>query len=207
MGCHSLLQGIFPTQGSNLCLLHWKVGSLLSEPPGKPHLLHTGVPAPFTEKMVLSPFSCLGIFLKNQLTIMCGSTSGLYIQFHQSIYLFLYQYDIISIFVFYIQSWNEVVLVLQLCSSLSKLFWVVWVFWILIHILKLVFQFLQRSLWEFDWDCVKLERSVWERELPSQQHKTLKDSIWRHCIHFIRPSLISFSNDLAFSIQILHIFC
>ena len=32
VGCHSLLQGIFLTQGSNpylLCLLHWQVGSLL----------------------------------------------------------------------------------------------------------------------------------------------------------------------------------
>ena len=31
MGCHYLLQGIFPTQGSNLCLLHllhWQAGSL-----------------------------------------------------------------------------------------------------------------------------------------------------------------------------------
>ena len=31
MGCHSLLQGIFPTQGSNpclLCLLHWQADSL-----------------------------------------------------------------------------------------------------------------------------------------------------------------------------------
>ena len=31
VGCHSLLLGIFPTQGSNpsvLCLLHWQVGSL-----------------------------------------------------------------------------------------------------------------------------------------------------------------------------------
>ena len=28
MGCHFLLQGIFPTQGSNLCLLHW--GQMLS---------------------------------------------------------------------------------------------------------------------------------------------------------------------------------
>ena len=31
VGCHSLLQGIFGTQGSNphlLCLLHWWVGSL-----------------------------------------------------------------------------------------------------------------------------------------------------------------------------------
>ena len=36
VGCHSLLQGIFPTQGSNLRLphlLHWQVGSLLLVPP------------------------------------------------------------------------------------------------------------------------------------------------------------------------------
>ena len=36
-GCHALLQGIFPTQGSNwhqLCLLHWQVGSLPVVPPG-----------------------------------------------------------------------------------------------------------------------------------------------------------------------------
>ena len=41
MGCHLLLQGIFPTQGSNsqlLCLLHWQVGSLPLMPPGKPHV-------------------------------------------------------------------------------------------------------------------------------------------------------------------------
>ena len=36
MGSLSLLQGIFPTQGSNPGLLHWQVGSLPSEPPGKP---------------------------------------------------------------------------------------------------------------------------------------------------------------------------
>ena len=38
MGCHDLLRGIFPTQGSNpnlLCLLHWQVDSLLA-PPGRP---------------------------------------------------------------------------------------------------------------------------------------------------------------------------
>ena len=34
VGCHALLQGIFPTQGSNSSLLHW-VDSLLSELPGK----------------------------------------------------------------------------------------------------------------------------------------------------------------------------
>ena len=40
VGCHALLQGIFPTQGSNPCLLrflHWQVGSLTLVPPWKPH--------------------------------------------------------------------------------------------------------------------------------------------------------------------------
>ena len=39
MGCYFLLQGIFPIQGSNLCLLcllHWQKGSLPLVPPGKP---------------------------------------------------------------------------------------------------------------------------------------------------------------------------
>ena len=40
VGCHALLQGIFPIQGWNLCLLkhllHWQVGSLPLAPPGKP---------------------------------------------------------------------------------------------------------------------------------------------------------------------------
>ena len=41
VGCHALLQGIFPTQGWNprlLCLLHWQVGSLPLVPPGKSQL-------------------------------------------------------------------------------------------------------------------------------------------------------------------------
>ena len=39
VGCHFLLQGIFLTHGSNLCLLHllpWQVDSLPVVPPGKP---------------------------------------------------------------------------------------------------------------------------------------------------------------------------
>ena len=38
VGCYALLQGIFPTQGSNpclWCLLHWQEGSLPLAPPGK----------------------------------------------------------------------------------------------------------------------------------------------------------------------------
>ena len=41
VGCHFLLQGILPTQGSNPHLLHWQVDSLPYEPPGKPLLFHT----------------------------------------------------------------------------------------------------------------------------------------------------------------------
>ena len=39
LGCHALLQGIFPTQESNphlLGLLHWLLGSLPLVPPRKP---------------------------------------------------------------------------------------------------------------------------------------------------------------------------
>ena len=36
VGCHFLFQGVFPTQGWNLHLLHWQADSLL---PGKPHLV------------------------------------------------------------------------------------------------------------------------------------------------------------------------
>ena len=50
MGCLALLQGIFPTQGSNLHLLHllhWQVGSLPLEPPRTPW-------TPFKEYHILS---------------------------------------------------------------------------------------------------------------------------------------------------------
>ena len=43
VGCHLLLQGIFPTQGSNprlLCLLHWQADCLPFAPPGKQLLLY-----------------------------------------------------------------------------------------------------------------------------------------------------------------------
>ena len=46
VGCHVLLQGIFPTQGSNpsvFCLLHWQLGSLPLVPPEKPWVFHFSV--------------------------------------------------------------------------------------------------------------------------------------------------------------------
>ena len=42
VGCHFLLQGMFPTQGTNLVLLHVKAESLLSELPGKPRESEAG---------------------------------------------------------------------------------------------------------------------------------------------------------------------
>ena len=43
VGCHALLQGIFPTRGSNLHLLHllhWQAGSSPLAPPGKPNYIN-----------------------------------------------------------------------------------------------------------------------------------------------------------------------
>ena len=43
MGCHALIQGNFPTQGSNsrlLSFLHWQKGSLALVPPGKTNQLY-----------------------------------------------------------------------------------------------------------------------------------------------------------------------
>ena len=60
VSCYALLQGIFPTQESNLhllCLLHWQAGSLLLVPPGKPQeeerATHASIPVleiPWTEE-------------------------------------------------------------------------------------------------------------------------------------------------------------
>ena len=55
VGCHLLLQGIFPTKGSKPCLLHllhWQVGSLPVEQPGKP-------PGPSAAAAAKSLQSCL----------------------------------------------------------------------------------------------------------------------------------------------------
>ena len=52
--CHFLLQGIFPTQGSNpclLCLLHWQMDSLPLAPLGKP-LLNNKLPQNRTSLVV-----------------------------------------------------------------------------------------------------------------------------------------------------------
>lgn len=47
----------------------------------------TVVSAPFVKKTVLSPLICFDTFIKNQLTYMYASISGLYILFHWSVCL------------------------------------------------------------------------------------------------------------------------
>ena len=42
VGCHVLLQGIFPTQGSNHCLLHWQADSLPLSHQGSQSYLQNG---------------------------------------------------------------------------------------------------------------------------------------------------------------------
>ena len=49
VGCHALLQGVFPTQGSNPCLQHlqhWQAGSLPLAPP-RPGPVHSKLEALF----------------------------------------------------------------------------------------------------------------------------------------------------------------
>ena len=58
VGCHALLQGIFPTQGPNpclLCFLDWQTGSLSLVPPGKPFplLIHILIQVPGVRSYVI----------------------------------------------------------------------------------------------------------------------------------------------------------
>ena len=57
--CHALLQGIFPTQGPNLCLLrllHWQVGSLPLAPHGKPNNVYMSM---ILSQFLLASLSCI----------------------------------------------------------------------------------------------------------------------------------------------------
>ena len=60
MGCHVLLQGIFPSQGLNprlFRLLHWQAGSLPLEPPGKSEVVLYCVCKPKSEKIGVDDLS------------------------------------------------------------------------------------------------------------------------------------------------------
>ena len=63
MGFHALLQGIFPTQGLNLCLLcllHWQMGSLPPAPPVKKQGHHFADKGPYSQGYVFFPVIMYG---------------------------------------------------------------------------------------------------------------------------------------------------
>ena len=66
MGCHFYLQGTFPTQGSNPCLLHWQIDFLTTELAEKPFNMceekHSGSPTPiFSVKTVFYMLASMAI--------------------------------------------------------------------------------------------------------------------------------------------------
>ena len=67
MGCHFTLQGIFPTQGSNLHLLHWQADSLPLSHLGSPFLQHSLIN--FQKiKSQIKPYKCFLLAQKIGLT-------------------------------------------------------------------------------------------------------------------------------------------
>ena len=89
VGCHFLLQGIFHTQGLNLCLMHhlyWQVYFLPSEPLGKPlsvNLLFTkyfflplSFCLPVTWKRSSESMNVAGVILEQHTYKMCDSASS-----------------------------------------------------------------------------------------------------------------------------------
>ena len=100
VGGHFLLQRVFTTQGSNLCLLHllhWQVGSLPLAPPREPHFpikypkvpqphpalelkLHLKIPLGYIYSLICNCFLCLPLSSKWQ-----GSWGQKYAVLEQSI--------------------------------------------------------------------------------------------------------------------------
>ena len=105
VGCHALLQGIFPTRGLNQLLhLHCQVGSLPLAPPGKPITSVSRVtyfflscrcpvvPAPFVEKTTF--FSAILPLLLCQRSIDC-IYAGLFVASllcSTDLFVYLHQY-------------------------------------------------------------------------------------------------------------------
>ena len=86
-GYHTLLQGIFSTQGSNLrlsCLLHWQAGSLPLAPPGKPHVKAEENQIYFSNSWKIQ------LFEKNHPTFIL-------IQIYKDMHSFIFLFSIISI--------------------------------------------------------------------------------------------------------------
>ena len=95
VGCHALLQGTFPTQGSNpslLPLLHWQVGSLPLVPPGE-------------------SFSWLSLSLHIYICVCVYIYMYMYICMCRYIYGYVYVYGYVYIYIYicicmYVWKWK-----------------------------------------------------------------------------------------------------
>ena len=54
-----------------------------------------------------------------------------------------------------IMSWSWIVLILQMCSSLSMLCWLFWGFWFLCKLLNQFINIYKITSWNFGWDCIE----------------------------------------------------
>ena len=75
VGCHAFLQGIFPKQGSNPCLLcplHWQAGSLPLVPSGRPFLKVSSLQMGCKDHMDQSHTLFLYGILSHTITSLCS---------------------------------------------------------------------------------------------------------------------------------------
>ena len=80
VGCYTLLQGIFPTQGLNphlLCLLHWQAGSLPLVPPGKSSHTYIWIRSPSNPTYIQTGYHQKKKFTNNKCQRGCGETGTL----------------------------------------------------------------------------------------------------------------------------------
>ena len=96
VGCHALLQGIFPIQGSNprhfLCLLHWQVGSLPLAPPGKPMFFPD---PPHAKHLVLFLVGIFRVTSSGKMDLQILSSLGVYnLVMNIVLYFFWFKYPV-----------------------------------------------------------------------------------------------------------------
>ena len=103
-------------------------------------------------------------------------------------------------------SWNQVMLIVQLCASYSKLFWLFQVFCISIHILQLVCQFPLKIMlacwlelhWIYRWICGGLTFNNIESSNPWTQYISPLILVFKHFYQWC---------FMVCGVPVFHIFC
>ena len=95
LGCHALLQGIFPTQELNLHLLHllhWQAGSLPLVPPGKHFSYRTNI------TIIYGMYIHLVYFGKYFYSYVCNHRKNSFIYLFAEMFIIVYCDSIVCIF-------------------------------------------------------------------------------------------------------------